>query len=139
MKEYSKFDSNKYTRPNVVKRTIKNIDEYFTSTTTPTISRLLLHIGMSKETYMYFGRGECQHWLPELTEKMNWARLVVEARYEDLLLERNPTGPIFLLKCRFDWNDRAQVQITNNNSIDLSKLNDEDLKKFIDANLKKEE
>jgi hypothetical protein len=136
MNNPSKYQADKYSNPKIVKKIIKQIDQYFSDCELlkkqPTLTRLLLTIGMSKNTYSKYMRGECEHWLEELGDKMDWARLVVEAHMEEALFSaRNPTAYIFHLKCNFGWNDRQQAQITNNNSFDISKLTDEQLEELL--------
>ena len=126
-------DPHKYKDPKKAKKIIKVIDDYFLAcelTKKPmTITGLCLFIGMSKLTLAAWRRGE-RSFYEELSEKLEWAMLMIENNYvEKLLNSRNPTAQIFLLKSHFDYRDRDANIV--NNEFNLKDLSDEQINELI--------
>lgn len=99
------------------------IDEYFDSTSHPTITGLALALGFTSRQALnnYEGR-------PEFVDSIKKAKLRVENSYEECLRGRNPAGAIFALK-NFGWVDRQEVEVSGETATRIEYVNIYDPKK----------
>jgi hypothetical protein len=69
-----------------------------------TITGLALYLDTSRETLLDYQQRE------PFSDAIKKAKNKVHSFVERLLLESNPTGPIFNLKNNFDWHDKTETE-----------------------------
>lgn len=82
----------------------KVIDEYFSNTSEDriTLTGLILHLGICKDTFYEYAKREGYKKI------INLARLKIENTYEQDLRSKGRTGDIFALK-NFGWRDQQEI------------------------------